>query len=648
MTAATADPVSGQRSLFSSLYRRQLDSYPNTGPRVFYLALTVLATITLYYELYVGGSVSTLILTNLKMSFTFYVIALAFGNLIGAFGSLFAGLTDRYGRANLVVFGLLFTGIFVAFVLPAATNKWVFIIEGFVVGIVEGICLVATPALIRDFSPQVGRATAMGFWTSGPVLGSLIVAVVGTNTVPAVVNSTRFWTHEYHICGIAGLVVFVIALLGLRELSPQLRDQLMVTMRDRALIEARAKGIDIEAALRNPWRQLLKADIVVSALAVSIMLLIYYTAVLASVIYLSTVFGESLKNANGLGNWNWGFNAIGVILIGVISDRFRVRKPFMVVGGILAAVMTVLYLEQAGHHPGYYTLAIMLALLAFGLGIAYTPWMASYTETVEHRNPALIATGLAIWGWIIRVVVFLAFLLIPVVINSVTPLVNYGGTVQAYATKYPSLVWAGTHGKVVADATKYSTPLSFAAANPTVVADATKFAPELAVMSKNSALFAQAATYPAGKVPAALQDKLIAAAGGGSTGIGILTTIGANQAAINAVIADTAQLTALSKVPSSVIAEVSAPGVGAELAALKKVPASVDAYMAAHASAVSSAASKTAGQWKTWYWICFGGIVFFLLSIPLLRGRWRPRDAKRDEAEHEAMVQAELAKLGSA
>ena len=40
---------------------------------------------------------------------------------------------------------------------------------------VEGICLVATPALIRDFSPQVGRATAMGFWTSGPVLGSLIV-----------------------------------------------------------------------------------------------------------------------------------------------------------------------------------------------------------------------------------------------------------------------------------------------------------------------------------------------------------------------------------------------------------------------------------------------------------------------------------------
>jgi hypothetical protein len=41
--------------------------------------------------------------------------------------------------------------------------------------------------------------------------------------------------------------VFVLALAGLRELSPQLRHQLMVTLRDRALIEARAKGLDVEA-----------------------------------------------------------------------------------------------------------------------------------------------------------------------------------------------------------------------------------------------------------------------------------------------------------------------------------------------------------------------------------------------------------------
>jgi len=669
MTATTAEPVSGQRGLLSSLIHRQLDHYPDTGRRVMYLTITVLATITLYYELYVGGSVSTLILSNLGMSFKFYVATVAVGNLIGAFGSLFAGLTDRYGRANLVVFGLLFSGIFVTFILPAATNKWSFTIESFVVGAVEGVCLVATPALIRDFSPQIGRATAMGFWTSGPVLGSLIVAIVGSITIPTVITNPRFWTHEFYIGGTVGLVVFVIALIGLRELSPGLRDQLMVTMRDRALIEARAKGLDVEALVKNHWRQLLKTDIIISALAVSIMLLIYYALVGFLVIFATTVLGFTLKQANNLGYWCWAFNAGAVILVGMSSDRLRVRKPFMVVGGVGAAVMLVLFLLQSkvGAHPSFSTIAAILAIMLFFLGVAYTPWMASFTETVEHRNPAAVATGLAIWGWIIRVVVFGSSLGLLVVINSVTPLVNYGGTVAGYAAQYPSLVWAGSHGKVVAEATQYSAPLTFAATHPTIVAIAEKdktqlanyarLAPEIAVIQKNPLLFAEAAKYPANKVPAALAAKLVTAAGGGSQGLAILGTIAANQAAIQGIVAVqgdlvqlapyTAQLTALSKVPASVIADVSAPGVAAELGALQKVPLSVDAYMKAHAGDVTSAAAKSPGQWRTWYWICFGGIVFFLLSIPLLRGRWRPRDAKRDEEEHEAMVQAELAKLSA-
>jgi hypothetical protein len=81
------------------------------------------------------------------------------------------------------------------------------------------------------------------------------------------------------------------------------------------------------------------------------------------------------------------------------------------------------------------------------------------------------------------------------------------------------------------------------------------------------------------------------------------------------------------------------------LTAYSKVPPAVLAFMSAHASSVLNAAAVTAGQWKTWYWVCFGGIIFFLLSIPLLRGRWKPSDARADEAEHEAMVQKELAAL---
>jgi MFS family permease len=624
MSTTAVHPVSGRGGWLSTLWGRQLDSYPDTGLRVTYLGITVLATVTLYYELYVGASVTTLLLPALHMTFTFYVVALAFGNLIGAFGSLLAGLADRFGRANLVVYGLLATGLLTAFAIPAATTKWPFIIATFAVGFVEGICLVATPALIRDFSPQVGRAVAMGFWTAGPVLGSLVVAVVASNTVPAVVTDPTFWTHEFKIAGVVGLIVFAVAFIGLRELSPRLRDQLMVTLRDRALIEARAKGIDVEAALRHPFRQLLKADIIVSAIGVSVMLLIYYTAVAFGVIYLSTVFGFSTKDSNGLGNWNWGFNVIALILVGILSDRFRVRKPFMVAGGVGAAIMIVVYLLQAGHHPSYYTLAVILAALAFCLGVAYTPWMASYTETVEARNPALTATGLAIWGWIIRVVITIAFLLIPVFISAVTPLVNYGATVKTYATTYASeLAFAKTHPAVVADAVKYRVQ----------IADATKFAPELAVIQANPALFASLASYPnPSAIPPSLLASAVAAAGGGAKGAAILATIGANKAAITGVIAAAPALKAIA--PYST-----------QLTALSKVPPSAIAYLNAHGPAVVKASSQAPGQWRTWYWICFGGVIFFLLCIPIMYGRWRPRDARRDEEAHEAMVQNELTKL---
>jgi MFS family permease len=651
------------------LWHRQLGSYPDTRPRVLLLALTVLATITLYYELYVVGSVSTLVLADLHMSFTFFVAILAFGNLLGAFGSLFAGITDRWGRANLVVVGLFFTGIITLVVLPNTTNRWAFGIATFVVGLVEGICLVATPALIRDFSPQLGRATAMGFWTSGPVVGSLVVAVVGSATIPAVVHNPRIWTHQYIICGVVGLVVWAIALVALRELSPQLRDQLMVTMRDRALVEARAKGLseaDIDAALRHPFRQLLKADVLISSFAVSIMLLIYFTAVGFSLIYLTTVFGFSVKDANGLGNWNWGFNVIAVILVGLISDRFRVRKPFMVLGGVLAAVMTVIYLMQAGHHPGYYTLAIILAILSFGLGVAYTPWMASFTEAVEARNPALTATGLAIWGWIIRVVVFISFLVIPAVINSVTPLVTYGSTVSSYAATYKNeIAFAQAHPAVVATAQKIPPAVlatakkippavvATAQTHATQLANAQRFAPELAVIQANPALFARLAAYPnPAKIPPALAAQALKAAGGGAAGRKILATIAANKAAIGGVIAAAPALKTVAPYASDLktIAPYSAQlrtiaPYSAQLTALSKVPRGVFPYLKAHAAAVQKAAAQAPGQWKTWYWVCFGGIIFFLLSIPLLRGRWKPSDARRDEQEHEAMVAAELAKM---
>jgi MFS family permease len=417
LTNPTAAPAAGFS--LDRLWRRGLDRYPSTGSRYWYLAIAIFVTIVLYYELYVTGGVAPLVLAHYKMSFLFYINMLVIANLVGAFGALAAGLADRWGRANLVAYGLAVTGL-LALITPLAPNKIVFSIFLILGGLVEGMCLVATPALVRDFSPQVGRASAMGFWTLGPVVGSLIVSVVANRTLPHLDNS---WASQYYIVGVVGLVTFLIALLGLRELKPGLRDQVMVSVEDRALVESRADSAEQAVNLDRPWRQMLHLDIIAPAFGISIFLLIYYSAVGFFTIYLTANFGFTTSKANGINTWYWGINAISLVAIGVLSDRLRVRKPFMVVGTVLAVVMTYIFLTRTTHpHTSAGTLIVIIALLSLGLATAYAPWMAAFTETIERRNPALMATGLAIWGWILRIVVCVSFFVLPYIVSAVDKL----------------------------------------------------------------------------------------------------------------------------------------------------------------------------------------------------------------------------------
>jgi MFS family permease len=440
-------------SLTQRLWNRDLDHYPASGPRYYYLGIVVVTTIILYYQLYVGGAVATQILGGYHMTFFYYVMILVVTNAIGAFASLATGIADRIGRANLVVYGTIITSLLALIGVPHAHTKFAFGVLSAITGLVEGVILVATPALVRDFSPQVGRAAAMGFWTMGPVLGSLVVSEVSSHTL----SHLKPWQDQFMISGVVGLVVATIALFTLRELSSRLRDQVMVSLQEQTILEIRAAGLDVEEATRNPYGQMFKADIIFSAVAISVFLLGYYTAVAFFPIYFQTVLNFSVSQSNSLQNWYWSSNAISLIVFGTLSDRLSVRKPFMLAGGAFSILVSISFLTKATHtNPSFSSIAVLLAFIGIWGGAAFAPWMASFTETVERRNPALTATGLAIWGWLLRVVVAVAFLILPHVINSVTPLVDNGAQVQAAANRNPVLVAEATaHPDVFAQLAKY-------------------------------------------------------------------------------------------------------------------------------------------------------------------------------------------------
>ena len=637
--ASARTPASG----LSWLWKRELHHYPALGTRLACLSIVVLTTVLFYYQYYVANSVSDNLLATTGMSFMAWVWVNVISVIFSALTSMAAGITDRYGRANLVTIGVLGCALVCLFGVTSAHTTFTVGFWFAVLGALEGVVLVATPALVRDFSPQLGRASAMGFWTLGPVLGSLVSTVVVHWTA-----HLHAWQDQYWIAGAAGLVVFVIAALWLRELSPELRDQVLVSEKDHAIVEARARGLDVDAALKHPLRQMLRLDILGSAIGVSLFFFIYYVAVSFFTLFFQVVFSYSESRANSLASWMWASQAISLVVVGALSDWTRVRKPFMLAGAIGSVVGTIGFIHVTSDTSSSYgTLALWTAIMAVFLGMGFAPWMASYTETVEDHNPALVATGLSLWGLTIRTIAALAIVLGPTVVTTVNTLVNDGPRVQTLATKYSSEL--ATAAKMTPKTTAALT------ANPNDEAAQAEAVSEIS--GKSVAVVGKVITLSA-KYKAQLAT---IAAIDPKTRTALLSNPNDKQAQATAVgeiaakfkispAEATSRLLGLASVPAADLAFLNTNGpavqtAGNALQALGAVPAKDMNYLQDKGPVVQKAVHDAPGQWRTYFWMAVVGEVLFIPFIFLMGGFWSPRKARRHVEEHNRRVQAQLAAL---
>jgi hypothetical protein len=583
-SSAGGIPLAGS----SGFWDRRLTRYPERGRRYALLALVSVITITLYWQLYTLGADSTKLLPQTGMTFSFFVTMVAVATGFAGFGSVLAGLLDRWGRANLVVIGLTLTTLIVLVALPLSTTKWSFVISYAVLGYVEGVLLVATAALVRDFSPQVGRASAMALWTLGPVIGSIVV----TKLANATLDTYHTWQSQYIICGIASVIVTLFAVAFLRELHQNLRDQLMVELEDKRVIELKAARGEVShehggAALKH----ILRPRILTSALAISLYLALYYTLTVLLVALLATTFGYSPAKANGLGTWLWASMAVALVLVGFGSDRVGVRKPFMLIGAVATAGATILILGKLGHPAtSYDTLRWLMIALGAALGITYAPWMAAFTETIEDVHPALTASGLAVWGWIIRSTVMVLLIVLPNVVTNMNTVIDKGPVIQAQ--------------------------------------EAALTAEKNTLTSQGRQLAARGATLKAQGAKLLAAQQAVAASGTRPT---------AAQLAVGQAIAQ--RLRAQSAVLTSEAAALQAKGSALKARAAVFLP---------QAAKVQQAVKDVPGQWKTWLWICVLCQLLFIPAIFLMHGRWTSKAAKEDLARHERSLEQELSRLAGA
>jgi MFS transporter, ACS family, D-galactonate transporter len=279
-------------------------------------------------------------------------------------------------------------------------------------------------------------------------------------------------------------------------------------------------------------------------------------------------------------------------------------------------------------------------LAAAGTAIGYCAWMAAFTETVERHNPAATATGLAVWGWIVRVVYTLSLLALMVVVTAPSTLVDKGGRVQSTVAAHPKQI------AVLAAVDPASA--AALAKNPT---DPIALPEALAAVAREQG----AAPATVEQVRAVTARRIEQLRTAGAIDPGTLEKLSQNPPGRNAL--PTAQpevVTAFKISKSQALQRLVALGAAkADLALVQPyiltlqdakaaIPKADLAFLSANATKVQKAAADSPRQWQRWFWVCFAAQLVFIPFIFVMAGRWSPRRARADVREHERLVEQEM------
>lgn len=387
-------------------YVRELSVYPVGRRRVLLLATAVLASLVANFETTLA-TILPLLMDDLRMSLTEYGQIAALSVLVGGISAGFGGiLSDRWGRVTILVPTLTVTAacnFLLATVDSVAELFWIRCLMLFI----EGAGITITASLVRDFSPRMGRAQAFGFWTWGPVGASFLASFIAGFTLPLFGNA---WQSQAIIMGVVSLTMCAIIIWKIAEPSAALRAQVM---------EAEQAIQAEEGAAHGRLRELFKhPHLWAHVLGNTGWQVLYWTFAIFGQTILTGAFGMDPAAANRVVALGIVLNALTVVAVGRMSDRTRLRKPFVAVGTVLTALLLVYLISLVGPGVPAAQVTVVYALLYLFMGIAYVPWMANFSENAEDVDPRLQGSALGIWGMVVRVMIVVMLVVSPMVVEA--------------------------------------------------------------------------------------------------------------------------------------------------------------------------------------------------------------------------------------
>jgi len=364
---------------------RILDEYPTGGRRKKILAMAILASLICSYEGAIAP-VLPLLLKDMKMSLTTYGQIAAAALVLSALAAGIGGwLSDKIGRVRLLVPMMALTAL-LAFAMALVSNVTEFAIMRCVLYIVETLAGVSTIALVRDFSPRMGRAQAFGFWTTGPVGANFLAAAIAGATLPLFNNA---WQSQFIIIGCVSLIASIVIAFNIADLSPRLR---------AAVQHTEHKAVEGDHEHPPTMRSLLSHGAVwAHCLGICFWLVLFITLTAFGQTSLVHEFKKTPAEASQIMACFWVLNIVTTVLVGRWSDALQLRRIFSLVFTLIAVALGFYYVYLMANASTTSTVTLMIsgALTGGAMGGAYSTWMAMYSENTEDIDPRLQG---AAWG----------------------------------------------------------------------------------------------------------------------------------------------------------------------------------------------------------------------------------------------------------
>lgn len=387
-------------------YVRELSVYPIGRRRIFLLSIAVLASLVANFETTIA-TILPLLMDDLSMSLTVYGQIAALSVLVGGISAGFGGiLSDRWGRVTLLVPTLTITAacnFLLATVDSVAGLLWIRCLMLFI----EGAGITITASLVRDFSPRMGRAQAFAFWTWGPVGASFLASLIAGFTLPLFGNA---WQSQAIIMGIVSLSLCAVIIWKIAEPSAALRAEVL-----QAEMAVRAEGRTGHGRVRELFRH---PHLWAHVLGNTGWQVLYWTFAIFGQTILAGAFGMETAAANQVVALGIVLNAVAVVIVGRISDRIQVRKPFTAAGTVLTVATLAYFIALIGPGVPAAHVTAVYALLYLFMGVAYVPWMANFSENAEDVESRLQGSALGIWGMVVRVMIVVLLVVSPVVVEA--------------------------------------------------------------------------------------------------------------------------------------------------------------------------------------------------------------------------------------